>query len=240
MTAPQCSRCGANSIKNGKSKNGAQRYYCKPCRKHFQLCYSYNACSRHINQHITSLLKEGCGIRGIARVLQIAVSTVISRIRSIYRKIRRPFPIIRGREYEIDEIRTYVGSTRNLCWVVYALCKLSGNVVDFRVGPRTRKTLRSVVETTLLSDATKIWTDRLELYKSLIPQHTHNISRNATNRIERKNLNIRTHLKRLSRRTICFSRSRFMLECCIGIYFWESNTKLALFAGKDQRATSTC
>ena len=41
-----------------------------------------------------------------------------------------------------------------------------------------------------------------------------------TNRIERKNLAIWTDVKRLSRWTICFSRSRVMLENCLKIYFW--------------------
>jgi hypothetical protein len=42
-----------------------------------------------------------------------------------------------------------------------------------------------------------------------------------TNHIERKNLSLRTHLKRLNRRTICFSKSLVILSACLRIYFWS-------------------
>jgi insertion element IS1 protein InsB len=46
------------------------------------------------------------------------------------------------------------------------------------------------------------------------------MGRRSSTAIERKNLSIRTDIKRLSRGTICFSRSRIMLENCLKIYFW--------------------
>ncbi|XAV88462.1 MAG: IS1 family transposase [Candidatus Symbiodolus clandestinus] len=39
-----------------------------------------------------------------------------------------------------------------------------------------------------------------------------------TQRIERHNLTLRTHIKRLSRRTICFSKSITIREKIIGAY----------------------
>jgi insertion element IS1 protein InsB len=42
----------------------------------------------------------------------------------------------------------------------------------------------------------------------------------GTNRMERKNLSIRTDIRQLSRRTIRFRRSRVMLENRLKIYFW--------------------
>ncbi|EHD3430994.1 hypothetical protein JRB05_004652 [Escherichia coli O124] len=39
---------------------------------------------------------------------------------------------------------------------------------------------------------------------------SHVISKKCTQRIERHNLNLRTHLKRLTRKTICFSKSEDM------------------------------
>jgi hypothetical protein len=37
-------------------------------------------------------------------------------------------------------------------------------------------------------------------------------------KIERKHLTLRTRLKRLARKTLCFSRSRFMHDLLIGLY----------------------
>uniref|UniRef100_UPI0038B502E2 IS1 family transposase n=1 Tax=Tenacibaculum singaporense TaxID=2358479 RepID=UPI0038B502E2 len=42
----------------------------------------------------------------------------------------------------------------------------------------------------------------------------------CTNRIERMNLNLRTHIKRLSRKTICFTKNQKYLEAHLKIYFW--------------------
>lgn len=55
----------------------------------------------------------------------------------------------------------------------------------------------------------------------LIPETIHQTGRNRTNKIERMNLTLRTHLKRLNRKTICFSKSEEMLNSSLSIYFWS-------------------
>ena len=94
-------------------------------------------------------------------------------------------------------------------------------MVDFVIGRRSKRTLRMLINTLLLSGVGRIRTDRLNIYRSLIPSERHVCGAYCTNHIERKNLTVRTHLKRLSRRTICFSRSLGMLESCLRIYFWR-------------------
>ncbi|WP_394801047.1 IS1 family transposase [Niabella ginsengisoli] len=42
----------------------------------------------------------------------------------------------------------------------------------------------------------------------------------GTNHIERYNLSLRTHLKRLARRSICFTKSLKILQAILKIYFW--------------------
>ncbi|HRE65887.1 MAG TPA: IS1 family transposase [Cyclobacteriaceae bacterium] len=218
---PCCRHCKKQCVKNGRSKSGAQRYYCKPCKKYFQLNYVYNACRYNTGRWIVSLTIESCGIRSIARLLKIAVATVVRRIKKISKTIQRPFFILKGKEYELDEMRTYIGNKGRLYWIVYALCKDTKKVIDFKIGRRTAKTLQRVTDTLLLSEAKKIYTDGYALYQNLIPKEIHCRSSYRTNHIERKNLTIRTHLKRLSRKTICFSKSREMLEACLKIYFWK-------------------
>lgn len=55
-----------------------------------------------------------------------------------------------------------------------------------------------------------IFTDRLKTYQTLIPKNKHNTRKKNTTVIERYNLTLRIHLKRLSRKTICFSKN---LKC---------------------------
>ncbi|MDR0844770.1 MAG: IS1 family transposase, partial [Tannerella sp.] len=66
----------------------------------------------------------------------------------------------------------------------------------------------------------KIYTDRLRQYKTLIPSAIHHTSLYGTNHIERNNLTIRTHIKRLARKTICYSKSMVILLSVMKIYFW--------------------
>lgn len=70
---------------------------------------------------------------------------------------------------------------------------------------------------------TRFYTDNWESYQNLIPNYKHWIGKRGTQRIERQNLNFRTHLKRLQRRTICFSKSKQMLEAIVKLYIYQLN-----------------
>lgn len=107
-------------------------------------------------------------MRNIARLLRISPTTVQSRILKIARMIRKPLPAFR-KDYEVDELCTFIGRKSRKRWIVYALCKESRQVVDFRIGSRTSRTLRPVIDTLVLSDARKIHMDGLSNYRQLIP-----------------------------------------------------------------------
>ena len=216
----QCQYCKGTCQKAGKQKNGAQKHFCKACNRYQQSTYRNRAWEAGTNQMICNLVCDSVGVRGIARILKINVNTVLRRIRHIADKVAKP-PIRRHQQVlEVDELRTFIGHKANEYWLAYALNSRTGEIVDFVVGKRTKRTLRQLVNTLLLSDVKIIRTDKLSMYRGLIPTSTHCSQVNGTNHIERKNLTIRTHLKRLSRRTICFSRSLKMLQCCIKIYCW--------------------
>ncbi|MBA5630371.1 IS1 family transposase [Moheibacter sp. BDHS18] len=217
----KCSYCqSGNCIKNGKTLNAKSRYKCNSCFKRFILNYTYNAYQSNLNQQIIILTKEGLGIRSTARVLDISATTLLKRIISIANKIPRPF-ISKGKVYEVDELRTYIKSKNRLVWIVYALERESWKIVSFNVGARTNKTLKAVLTTLQLSEAKSIYTDGLRNYKYLIQKKIHKVIRFGTNHIERFNLNLRIHLKRLNRRTICFSKSPVLLSAVLKIYFWS-------------------
>ena len=101
---------------------------------------------------------------------------------------------------------------------IYANIK---KVVGFFIGRRNNRTLNSVVKTLLNSKAKIIFTNKLKNYQYLIPKKIHSVKRYCTNGIERKNLNIRTCLKRFNRKTICFSKSLLMCYTVMKLYFWS-------------------
>ena len=207
-------------VKNGKTKAGKQRYSCKGCNRRFIIDYTYNAYNSNTNQQIILFTKEGLGIRSTARVLKISVTTLLKRIVSIAQNIIQP-PILQGKSYEVDEMRTFVGKKSRLRWIVYALDRESKRVVSFNVGRRTNKTLKLMIKSLELANARKIYTHKLKNYRYLITKKLHNTCIHSTNHIERHNLSVRTHLKRLNRKTICFSRSLVVLMAVLKIYFWS-------------------
>ncbi len=214
-----CDHCGAIYVKHGYTASGKLRYRCRNCNRTRVDHYSYKAYCNSISTNIIRLLKEGVGIRSTARLLKISTTTVIKRILRLAGELELPF-IIKGRTYEVDEIKTFVKRKKRKIWIVYALEKASRQVVSFNVGARSNKTLNVVLKTLTLSNARRIYTDKLINYRYLIDKRIHRTNTFGTNHIERKNLTLRTHLKRLNRRTICFSRSITMLRACLLIYFF--------------------
>lgn len=216
-----CPHCNSNQIiKNGKTKTGKQQFLCKSCEKRFIDFYTYSAYQPNLNQQIILLTKEGLGVRSTARVLKISTTTLLKRIISIAQNIKPPMISLR-KEYEVDELCTYIGNKEKRIWIVCALEKISKNIIAFNIGRRTNQTLKSVIDTLHLSRAKKIYTDKLKSYKYLIDQQVHITNRFGTNSIERKFLTLRTHLKSLNRRTICFSKSIIILNSILKIYFWS-------------------
>ena len=216
----KCKKClSPRTVRYGKNRSGVQRYLCKDCHCSFQNDYRYISCTLS-DREIISLVKESCGIRSIGRILSISPSTVVRRILKIARSLKRPYPVLKGKIYEVDELFTYVRYKDNRICIAYSYESKTGHVLDISVGRRNKTNLRKVTETLVLSDAKAIYTDGLDIYQKLIPESIHKIHRRCTNHIERQNLTLRTHLKRLNRRTICYSKSVVMLFAIVKIYFW--------------------
>jgi IS1 family transposase len=200
--------------------SGIQKFFCKRCKKYQQARYKRRGWLAKVNNQISRLLVEGMGIRSIPRILRIALSTVIRKIKLMGAGLKQPARNNIGGIYEIDELWTYVGRKSEETWLMYSLDRKTKGVLSFKIGQRTRENLKNIVDTTIEQAPKRICTDGLKVYPGLIPNCIHKTNPLSTCHIERFNLNLRTHLKRLSRKTICFSKSKEMLEACLKIYFW--------------------
>lgn len=208
-----------NTTKRGK-RNDIQRYQCNSCNKYFQEEYTYNAYNPKTNDQIIRLLKECCGIRSISRILNISTKTVLSRMHNISNGITIPSFDKLGCEFEIDELWTYVGSKENVIWITYALERKTKRIINLVIGNKTKENIRPLVNQILLLHPKKVYTDRLNIYPGIIPSKIHSRFKYCTNSIERMNLTLRTHIKRLVRKTICFSKKLKYLIAHLRIYFW--------------------
>ncbi|CAN5146472.1 hypothetical protein BH09BAC1_BH09BAC1_14100 [soil metagenome] len=166
-----CIHCGGSCTKKGTRANGTQRYRCGQCNKYQQPTYRNKAWLPHINNDVVRFLRESVGIRGIGRLSGISPKTVISRIKSIAAKVKEP-PLAKGKTYEVDELRTYIGHKGRKIWVVCAYERASKEIGRFSVGGRTNKTLKLVLDSLLLTETKAIYTDGLDNYKYLITNKT--------------------------------------------------------------------
>ncbi|MBO6212872.1 IS1 family transposase [Algoriella sp.] len=64
-------------------------------------------------------------------------------------------------------------------------------------------------------------TDKLNTFSSVIPSEFHSTHFRSTNHIERNHLSLRTRLKRLNRKTICYTKKMNVLSAILTIYFWS-------------------
>lgn len=61
------------------------------------------------------------------------------------------------------------------------------------------------------------YTDGWGAYERHLDTNKHEVGKRNTQKIERKNLNFRTWIKRLARKTICFSKRELMHDTVIGL-----------------------
>ena len=221
----KCRQCKGLAIKNGKQPNGKQRYYCKTCKTSFQRSYNYKAYNKNTDKRIYNYLKESVGIRATARLLSISKTTVINKIKQLALKVEKPVLIEKHQYYELDEMRVVVGYKQQEAWITYAINRNTKQVVNFVVGRRTKQNISIITKSVLQLHPKMLYTDGLPTYKKLIPKKKHNTRKKNTTIIERYNLTLRTHLKRLSRKTICFSKSFKMLNATLRLYLWGYQLK---------------
>ncbi|MGB5980997.1 MAG: IS1 family transposase [Nonlabens sp.] len=219
----KCKHCGGSSLTKKGIRNHKQRLYCKTCCKYSQSRYTYKAYEQNTDGMIIMLLKESCSVRGISRILKISTKTVLSRMLKISDAIDPPDLNDLGCSFEVDELWTFVGNKSQVVWLTYAIERKSRMVIDFHVGRKSKEAIAPLINKVMILQPNQIFTDKLNIYPSLIPSEVHRFRKYCTNKIERKNLTLRTHIKRLSRKTICFSRERKYLVAHLKIYFWSNN-----------------
>ena len=71
-------------------------------------------------------------------------------------------------------------------------------------------------------------------YYDLLPTSLHQAGKDQTQSIERKHLDLRTRIKRLARRTICFSKSELMHDTVIELATFDWRLSLDRFGDKLQ------
>ncbi len=121
-------------------------------------------------------------------------------------------------ESELDEMWSYVGKKSNPRWLWHAIDRRTGQVLAYVFGRRKDQVflqLRKLLEPFGIK---RYCTDGWGAYERNLPAEAHEIGKRKTQRIERKHLKLRTRIKRLTRKTICFSKTEEMHDLVIGLF----------------------
>ena len=119
---------------------------------------------------------------------------------------------------EIDEMWSFVKNKKNQRWLWHAIDHESGKVLAYVFGDRKDKVFVELKSLLMPFGIKHFYTDDWGTYERKIPDHQHTISKSNTQTIERKHLTFRTRLKRLARKTICFSKLQKMHDIVIGLF----------------------
>jgi insertion element IS1 protein InsB len=130
---------------------------------------------------------------------------------------------------EMDEFWSFVREKTNQRWTWYAMDKTSGIILAWHNGKRTDADFHKLLGYLEYIPIDLYYTDDWGSYKKYLPEKKHCIGKSHTWKIERKNLNFRTHIKRLNRKTICYSKSEEIHDNVIGMYIERYYFKTGLY-----------
>lgn len=230
VCCPECHR--AEVIKHGKTAQGKQRYRCthSDCKTNTFLLsksYSYKGCRRDMNGKIISHTLRASGIRDIAITLEISCGKVIDTIKRQAGNLKKvnwgripknAFALMMHIDAQLDEQWSFVRNKKNQRWLWVAICQYTGQILAFTFGKRTNECCHRLKKMLRPFNIRYYQTDDWQSYRAEIEAGKHKVGKCFTQKVERLFLTLRTHIKRLTRKTICFSKSELMHDTIIGLY----------------------
>jgi insertion element IS1 protein InsB len=111
---------------------------------------------------------------------------------------------------------SYVKKKEEPRWLWYTIDHNTSKVLAYILSRRKDKVflnLKSLLESFEIKN---YYTDDWGAYSRHLDPGKHIIGKSGTQKIERKNLTLRTRIKRLARKTICFSKSVLMHDAVRG------------------------
>src|SRR4030095_15660940 len=222
-------------VKRGKTGCGTQRYLCHntTCATgSFLLDYRYLGRLPEVKHQIIDMSLNASGIRDTARVLRISTDTVLRELRkkeaalvSVNSALLRtvdPAEILvdiqQAGEAEVDEMWSFVGKKGNQRWLWHAIDHHTGKVLAYVFSRRKDEVFLQLKALLEPFGLTRFSTDHWGAYARHLDPEVHCPGKRNTQKIERKPLTLRTRIKRLARKTICFSKSIQMHDIVIGLF----------------------
>ena len=113
---------------------------------------------------------------------------------------------------------SFVGAKEKARWLWHAIDHHSGRVLAYVIGSRKDAVFLKLKALLAPCGITRYYTDKAGVYQRHLPPEQPTVGKLTMQKIERKHLTLRTRLKCLARKTLCFSRSCVMHDLLIGVY----------------------
>lgn len=121
-------------------------------------------------------------------------------------------------EAEMDEMWSFVRDKSNQRWLWHAIDHRTGEVLAYVLGKRKDNVFKQLKALLEPFGINHYYTDDWGAYERHLDEKKHHVGKRNTQKIERKHLTLRTRIKRLARKTICFSKLERMHDIVIGLF----------------------
>lgn len=121
-------------------------------------------------------------------------------------------------EAEVDEMWSFVGKKAQQRWLWHAIDHRTGVVLAYVLGTHQDEVFLQLKVLLAPFGIHHFYTDGADVYDRHLDAQQHTVGKTHTQKIERKHLTLRTRLKRLVRKTICFSKSVLLHDIVIGLF----------------------
>ena len=119
---------------------------------------------------------------------------------------------------EVDEVWSFVGKKQTPRWLWHALDHRTGAILAYVFGRREDQAFLELKTLLVPFGITRFYTDGWGAYQRHLAPELHEVGKPHTQQLERKHLTLSTRIKRLVRKTICFSKSIQMHDLVIGLF----------------------
>jgi len=234
--AVRCPSCQSDPIvKRGKTARGTQRSVCQNtlCARGSLLLDSGNrGCGPAVKQTIIDMRLNASGVRDTARSLPLCPTTVLRALKKTAPALASvhtawlhtlhldevAWDMERAGEAAMEEMGSFVGHTGNPRWLWHAIDHHTGKVWASVFG---RRQDTGVLQRKALLEPcgiTRYYTDYWGAHTRHLDAAVPSPGKHNTQKIARTPLTLRTRIKRVVRKTICFSQTTQMHDIVIGLF----------------------
>ena len=111
-----------------------------------------------------------------------------------------------------------LGKKKNKLWIWKALDRNTRHLINWECGRRDKQTLEKLTTRLAALNVEMYYTDKWQVYETLLPASKHVQTKAETHRIERNNCLMRHWFGRFKRKSIIVSKSLEMVDLTIALF----------------------